>query len=455
MQFLYPIGLLAIAGLIIPVVIHLWNVKQGKTLKIGSIALLGESAHASSKSFKINEWLLLILRCLLIILIACIIAQPFIKKPLTGKQNGWILVDKYKFPTVFKNYKSTIDSLLKLNYEIHDFNMGFSALTLKDTANLDSVKKKPISYSTLLNQLNAIIPTANSVYLFENHRLNSIGNELPKVSYKLLRKHFNEADTLGSWIIDYAGKKYEAKSNPSSTVYTPIASNDVPSIRVKIYESSGNTDKKYLVSALKAIASFSGRQIEINPSGKVDVGFWLSDQVVSSDFKSSIDSGGTLFQYEKGKIIPEASFIVIDGKNIASSKRIEAPKSSETIWTDGFGNSILSAEKQNKLNILHFYSRLNPQWSQLVWNETFVKALMPIVIHDNKATNFGFEDNDADQRQLAKNQKETIQVSTIEKATNSTQNKPLGNIFWTIAFLIFLAERILTFSKKTTNYVKN
>ncbi|WP_167459470.1 BatA domain-containing protein [Pedobacter jejuensis] len=455
MQFLYPIGLLAIAGLIIPLIIHLWNVKQGKTLKIGSIALLGESSRASSKSFKVNDWLLLILRCLLLILVACIIAQPFLKKSLTGKANGWILVEKSKFQTVFKNNKNKIDSLLKLGYEMHDFNPGFTTLTLKDTANIDSAKQNAISYTALLNQLNTIIPTGNSVYLFANHRLNAIGNELPRISYKLFRNPINETDTLGNWITDYAGKKYEAKSNPSSTVYTAIASKDVPAIRVSIYESAGNSDRNYLNSALKAIASFSRRRIEINPAGKVDVGFWLSDEAVSSAFKSSITSGGTLFRYEKGKIIPEASFIVIDGKNITSSRRIEAKKTLETIWADGFGNSILSAEKQNNLNILHFYSRLNPQWSQLVWNETFVKAIMPIVIQDNKSSNFGFEDNDADQRQLAKNQKETIQISKTEKTTQNTQNKQLHNIFWIIAFLIFLTERILTFSKKTANYVKN
>lgn len=121
MQFLYPIGLVALAGLIIPLLIHLWNVKQGKTVKIGSIALLGESSRASSKSFRINDWLLLVLRCLLLALLAFLLAQPYLKKNISGNsKNGWILADKATFPQVFKTHKKTIDSLLKKGYEIHD-----------------------------------------------------------------------------------------------------------------------------------------------------------------------------------------------------------------------------------------------------------------------------------------------------------------------------------------------
>ena len=80
MQLLYPIGLLALAGLIIPVIIHLWSVKTGKTLKIGSINLLGESANATSKSLKITDWLLFVLRCLLLIIIGLMLAQPLWQK---------------------------------------------------------------------------------------------------------------------------------------------------------------------------------------------------------------------------------------------------------------------------------------------------------------------------------------------------------------------------------------
>ena len=454
MQFLYPIGLLALTGIIIPLIIHLWNVKQGKTLKIGSIALLGESSRASSKSFKINDWLLLLLRCLLILLTAFILAQPFLKKIVSAKNTGWILVEKSNFPGLFKDNRKNIDSLIKLGYEIHDFNAGFNPITLKDTANTDTTKVNSLSYSSLLNQLNALLPPGSTVYLFADKRLNTIGFKLPETTYKLNWQTLNQADTLSSWITDYAGKKYEAKSNPSATVYTAV-NNDVPPLRVAIYESSGNADKKYLIAALNAIAGFSRRRLELNPKEKATIGFWLSEEPVSTNFKAAIDTNGSLFQYEKGKVMVENSFLNIEGKKIPLTKRIEAPISLNKIWTDGFGNTILASERNNNSNIFHFYSHLNPQWNQLVWDEVFVQALMPIVINNEKAEDFGFENNKADQRRFVINQNGLVQKNETAAAINISQNEPLIYIFWTAAFIIFIAERILSFRKKTMGYVKN
>lgn len=455
MQFLYPIGLLALAGLIIPLIIHLWNVKQGKTLKIGSIALLGESSRASSKSFKINDWLLLLLRCLLLVLLVFLLAQPYLKKNTSGNsKNGWILIDKATFQQVFISNKKTIDSLLKKGYEIHDFNMGFTPLTLKDTADNRTTQANNLNYTALLNAANQIVPPGAEVYLFADRRLNRFGNELPTLNYKLKYIPLNQTDTLSSWIAGYAGKKYEAKSNPSNTTYKALNSGGDAPINIAIHEASGIADGKYVIAALKAIGSFTKRKIIINPaSAKVDIGFWLADDAVTSAFRSLIAPNGTLFQYEKGKVVTTPSTINIYGRQIKLNKRIVSNNQSEKIWTDGFGNAILANEKVNNLNTFHFYSRFNPQWNELVWDGAFVKALMPIVIGAKNSTDFGFEDNPADQRRLSVQQKEVTEISKTE-ATKTTQNESLGITFWIAALLIFTAERVLSFRKKP-NYVKN
>ncbi|MGA9650637.1 BatA domain-containing protein, partial [Pedobacter sp.] len=197
MQFLYPIGLLALAALMIPLIIHLWNFKESKTLKIGSISLLGASARVSSKSFRITDWLLFILRCLLIILIAFLLAQPYIKKTLNAKnKGGWILVEKSKFPQVFKDNRKTIDSLIKRNYEIHDFNLGFNLMSLKDT--IASEREQTVNglkHTALLKELNNLVPAGTSVYLFASQHLNQFDDVLPLTNYKLIWKPVNQADT--------------------------------------------------------------------------------------------------------------------------------------------------------------------------------------------------------------------------------------------------------------------
>ncbi|RLJ80087.1 BatA domain-containing protein [Pedobacter alluvionis] len=456
MHFLYPIGLLALAGLIVPLIIHLWNVKQGKTVKIGSIALLGESSRASSKSFKINDWLLLLLRCLLLVILAFLVAQPYFKKNISANiKNGWILADKATFQQVFKTHKKTIDSLLKKGYEIHDFNVGFTQLTLKDTVGNQAKQTNSLNYTALLSAANHFVPVGASVYLFADRRLNHFGNELSTVNYKLRYIPLNQTDTLSSWIAEYAGKKYEAKSNPSNTSYQALNSGDEVPINIAIHEAAGIADGKYLIAALKAIGNFTKRKIIINPaSGKIDIGFWLSDDPVSSVFKSSIKPNGALFQYEKGKVIASSSFINLDGRHIELSKRIASINGAKKIWTDGFGNAILTNEKSNALHIFHFYSRFNPQWNELVWDGLFVKALMPIVIRADNTADFGFENHPSDQRRLSAKQNDLFQPDKTKSTIKTTQNKALGTLFWIAALLIFVTERILSFRKKP-NDVKN
>ncbi|MBO9674761.1 MAG: BatA domain-containing protein [Sphingobacteriaceae bacterium] len=456
MHFLYPISLFALAGIIVPLIIHLWNVKQGKTIKIGSIALLGESSSASSKSFKINDWLLFVLRCLLLVLLAFLLARPYLKRTITGSnKNGWILVDKNIFPQVFKTHQKTIDSLLKKGYEMHDFNIDFKPLTLKDTLNNETKQVNTLNYSALFSAANQFLAPGAKVYFFANQRLNRFGNEIPTVNYALNWIPLKQSDTLSNWIATYAGKKYEAKSNPSSTTYQALNSSDREPISIVIYENPGATDRKYLIAALKAIESFTGRKMIINGAAeKANIGFWLSDSPVSADFSSSIASDGSLFQYENGKLVTSASFINLYGHQIKLSKRTEANHDAEKIWTDGFGNAILTRDKTHNLNIFHFYSRFNPQWNELIWDGLFVKALMPIVIGDKDPHDFGFEDNAADQRTVSIKQKAVIEANKTVSVTKTTQNKPIGTVIWVAAFLIFGAERILSFRKKANN-VKN
>ncbi|RZL13885.1 MAG: hypothetical protein EOO96_31360, partial [Pedobacter sp.] len=295
MQLFYPIGLLALAGLIIPLIIHLWNIKQGKTLKIGSISLLGESSRASSKSFKITDWLLFVLRCLLIILIGFCIAQPYItKKVNTIEKGGWILIDKANFKSVYQANKKTIDSLLRTKYEIHDFSFGFTPLSIKDTANTEKLNIETLNYTSLFNQLSTILPAGTNIYIYQDIKQNNFGDKLPETKFNINWNVLNNGDSVKTWITDFEGKKFKANSTPKQTTYEVVNNQSITPISVSIYNDKTNDDSKYLVAALNAIAQFTKRKILINEGSKGNqIGFWLSEKSVSSDFKSSIVQNGT------------------------------------------------------------------------------------------------------------------------------------------------------------------
>ncbi|MBA4743680.1 MAG: BatA domain-containing protein [Muricauda sp.] len=76
MVFANPSYLWALLGLLVPLAIHLWSKKEAKTIKIGSIQLLDESNSRQSSSIQLNEWLLLLLRMLIVALIVLLMAGP-------------------------------------------------------------------------------------------------------------------------------------------------------------------------------------------------------------------------------------------------------------------------------------------------------------------------------------------------------------------------------------------
>lgn len=443
MQLLYPIGLLALAGLIIPVVIHLWNTKQGKTLKIGSIVLLSENATSNSKSFKLTDLLLFFLRCLILILIAFLLAQPYLKKTiLTTKNNGWILIDKTSFKSVYKTQHNLIDSLLNIGFELHDFNLGFKPFSLKDSTSKAETTSR-LSYNSLLNQLNKQMPQGYSAYLFADRRLNNFEGNAPKLDFNLVWKEVKNQDSLKTWSTKFLAKAYEGKSTPSVTSYSANQMQILPTLTVAIYDPKGE-DSKYIKAALRAISDFTKRRIEIEKSiAKADVVFWLSDEPIASSDEQRILS------YQKGKIIAvNASLRLSADANeaIELKKRIAADNlKGAAVWTDSYGEPILLKEQSS--NHFHFYSRFNPQWTDLVWNEQFVKVLIPIVLGNESAADFGFEANDGDQRVLDKAQLTKAKINSVG-VSNITTNAALDKIIWILAFILLLIERILSFRKK-------
>ena len=79
MEFLQPILLWGLLGLSVPVLIHLWNGKKGKLVSWAAMHWLQEQDNQSSKSIRIDQLLILILRMLMILLLVFLLAQLLVK----------------------------------------------------------------------------------------------------------------------------------------------------------------------------------------------------------------------------------------------------------------------------------------------------------------------------------------------------------------------------------------
>jgi hypothetical protein len=116
MQFANPIWLWALSGLVIPVSIHLLSRKEGKVIYIGSLRHLDESSTKQFRAIRLNEVLLLIMRCILIILTVLFLAGLEWTHAATEGQK-WLVIE----PGIQKDKSiiSLTDSLTVAGYETH------------------------------------------------------------------------------------------------------------------------------------------------------------------------------------------------------------------------------------------------------------------------------------------------------------------------------------------------
>ena len=105
MAFIEPSLLWGTLAVSIPVFIHFWHQKQGKVLPWAASQWLIESQQQQSRGFRLDNVLLLIVRCLLLILLAILLAQPildwFAKPPFVQKihlvQPSAALANNFRF----------------------------------------------------------------------------------------------------------------------------------------------------------------------------------------------------------------------------------------------------------------------------------------------------------------------------------------------------------------------
>lgn len=441
LQLLQPSWLYVLAGISIPVIIHLWNQRPGRILKVGSISLVPEEAKEYKRSLQLSDLLLLLLRCLLIASLAIVLANPTWKRPLTGfKQKGWILISKENLKETYTHFKPQVDSLYKAGYEFHYFNEGFKKEKLED-----ALVKEPdtttsiLSYWKLSELLDLTMPPSIPVYIFTDNYLKHFSGNRPTLSFR-----------------------------PNWLTYTPAISpatredetTDTTALNISIFTDKYANDARYIKAAIDAIQSFSKRNIKtsiVNKneqiSAKQDWLFWLSDVPVNENINAT-----TIFSYATGKQQSISSVINTDENTSLSVllyKSIAYADSSnintENIWKDGFGNPVLSCRSRNNKKNYSLYTHFDPTWNELVWNGDFPAIIYSLLLRRSPASTFSNNNHQLiDQKQLMP----AYLPGGEQKAnTASLETIDISGLSWLLVILLFIAERFFSFynTKLKTN----
>lgn len=400
-QLVNPIALFASAAVIIPVLIHLWNIRKGKTMKIGSIALLAESSRQPARSRRITNWPLFLVRCLLLVLLALLLAGPSWEKDQKNRSKGWVMISPHQLHYAYRQYSVMIDSLLQAGFELHALSPSFEKTDLADTTESTAqAVQQTASTWALLKKLDAGLPKDFPVYLFSTSQLKDYHGERPAVRFNL---HWQSIDTENNttsepfysfitaedklktirWVTTTTGNYYEEDS--VGTASSP----DTTPVRITIYAGKNSTDAYYLKAAIRAISQYTGRDLVVSmePANQPQqVIFWLQDTDAPEDILSALTPTGTLFQYDQGAGVPifapfnNGLYTLAENNGHAFYRYASGPSAGSSIWSLSDGRPLLTAEERNGKQIIHFKSRFNPQWTDLVWQEDFVRALLPVIL---------------------------------------------------------------------------
>jgi hypothetical protein len=475
-QFLYPLGLLAAVGISIPVLIHLWNVKSGKTLKIGSVFLLGTPSNQRSRSLKLQDWPLLLLRCLLILFIAFLMAKPVYEQQIkSSERTGWVLVKKADFSRLWKQQHSLMDSLLKKGYEVHDFDFAFDKIDLKDTLTTFSRSAQAVPYYSLIRQLNSQHPQGTSMYVFTADQLADFQEQKPETHLNLHWNFLPEDSSRISWpalayktqsgsIRQLTGNKlplgnyYVSKegARPDENIQV-----DSSTMRVQIYADKNTPDASYVSSAVMAAADFTKRKIALQRintatqiSAKADLVFWLSDKKLSAVEKNLLSKPKVLFTYAGGKLQRARSAMAdlsgISREPAALYRRTALLNDTlAPVWVDGTGITILGKTETKGTVRYEFYSRFRPEWTDLVWSEQMVSFLLPVFLPVT-ASDSGFRD-----KGKLSVTRDDITLAKVSTASGITAVKYKQESFlpwlWWILVLVFFVERWISYRKNLIN----
>jgi len=406
-QLLQPIWLAAMAAISVPVAVHLWNDRRGKVLRIGSVALLTGMSKRLAWSRRITQWWLLLLRCLLLVALAFLLAEPYWTR-LAIKGKGWVLVEGSG-----GNFAPVIDSLVKAGYERHV--LGGEGNNWAGFREADSMA----------------LP-GEDFYIFSTALAGRFSGSRPTTDRKVHWDVYAPADSVTHWVqrawLSSADSVMvlEGSSRATGTVWNRrvVAVGqaglkvDTTSIRVRIVaDGAFASDGKYVEAAVKALRRVTGRNIVFGDGGWL---FWLSARPVIGEGYERI------WCYAQGKEVAADTWM----EGVHVMKEIVVAPVGVPVWRDGYGRGVLSKEG----NVFRFYSRLDANWGDLVWSSRLPVLLEGLMIADEQAGSF-------DRRVLDPAQLRPVKLTGVHREAG-VERVDLRPVFWVLVSGLFLLERI-------------
>jgi len=313
-----PTYLWALLGLLVPLAIHLWSRKAGKTVKVGSTQWLIASENTRFSSLQFNEVFLFAVRTFIVLLTVLILLDLVQKRPTEDGKTAqtWVLVEEALLEDV--RARPQIDSLVKAGLPLHLLKPGMPIMSPKALAQKTLPQKEPakaslqtqlrskapisLNYWSYLTELDAWADAPKKVVVFAQNTQQRfygtrphLGLEVEWINLPEQRKHVFLLDALqlpkdslllsiglsdenGTQVIQEKIRKQantKIKGLPSvivksEQVYFAQVPNEGIQMRVPtpkkvqiVYNQAYNLDQQYLKAALEAVGEYMQTKVQV------------------------------------------------------------------------------------------------------------------------------------------------------------------------------------------------
>ncbi|WP_074409186.1 BatA domain-containing protein [Aquimarina megaterium] len=432
MFFLTPTYLWALLGGIVPIAIHLWSKKEGKTIKIGSIQLLDESDSKQTSSVQINELWLLLLRLLLISTLVMIIAEPQIKRKVTTVPITYIIE-----PSLLEYEEvNTILDTIETEAPIRLLQPGFPEYQNDPTYEIPTVTP---GYWQLAREMETL--ETDSIVVVTNAFVSGIKGKRPQlhknISWVILDPEKPTKNILSATkkedaiqllsvlsdaqhvsfekgLVATSSNRIEFNKEKDSIVFLVNGNQEQhplitePSVRILVfYDDSLSAEKTYVEAAYRAISKHLNTPINVRAVQNIDT--------------IHLDAFNTVIWLSKDETPQTSSTLLLYKPDDLSHNIIEKGSSKETFYLT------------------------KPLNTERVVNEYFAEHLLAIL---NR--NEGLEEKikSYDKRVIHVGELLPIVTTDVKKNKDNSTTLELSKGLWFLCILFLITERIIAKYRK-------
>ncbi|MDF7820915.1 BatA domain-containing protein [Runella sp. MFBS21] len=419
MEFLNPLMLWSALAVAIPIALHFWHQKKGKLLPWAATQWLIEKDLQPAKGIRLDNILLLLLRCLLLLLLAFYLAKPILKNTATSDHHSKIhLVQPSEW--VVNNFRFEIEGALTKGekvYWISDAPTPLENLTAIPTVS----DFDPLVLQTFLNEVDALHSPEKGIQ-YELYMTNDVS--------------FGDA----------------------STIYTssPISLHSVVDSSQKVlqnYLSLTNNKKVFVNNAqlltvgdvLPSNLKFANTAVH---QGVIEVLLDTKDSLERQTIKAAFESLKDVYQLEF--LVDEHlqnskkyDIVLTDNNALLQNQTAFTPQTLCFVLGNATG-SFAELNQERFREVVSLSERLTPQTSEMVYNGQLPEWLGEWLVKD-----FGLNRSRA---LLSAKQLQSI-FKVRSKGNQALRQKSAEGVFSTLILLllvlIVIIERWLSITKKS------